>query len=174
MRIYGMITWAVVPIFSIFILGSLPKSLEGQQALVLPSQFDINQRLAYGSKQLPNGRGTCGAEIYQLTVAQTEEIKRNGVATFSSGLKGPDGLKYEAWANTPVPEEIFKRYVLNRGYPPVGLNCSHGTWEKEWRVNAQKTGNFYSTNGKALILLQAAELKSNPNFLAAVGYFYNP
>ncbi|MGO7613608.1 hypothetical protein ACC689_20260 [Rhizobium ruizarguesonis] len=172
MRVYTVITWAVVSIFAIAILGSLPKRLGGQWVSVLPSQFEINQRLAYGSTQLPNGVGTCGAIIYQLTETQTREIRRNGVATFPSGLTGPDGLKYADWANTPVPEDVFERFVLSTGYPPVGLNCSHGTWEREWRANAQKAGNFYSTNGKALILLQVSELKNK--FRAAVGYFYNP
>lgn len=174
MRVYTMITWAVVSIFSIVILGSLPKSVGRQWVSVLPSQFEINQRLAYGSTQLPNGAGTCGAIIYQLTEAQTREIRRNGVATFPSDLIGPDGLKYGSWANTPIPKDVYERFVLSIGYPPVGLNCSHGTWEKEWRANAQKTGNFYSTNGKALMLLQMSELKDNPKFLAAVGYFHNP
>ncbi|MGO8127005.1 hypothetical protein ACC728_39910, partial [Rhizobium ruizarguesonis] len=57
---------------------------------------------------------------------------------------------------------------------PVGLNCSRGTWQKEWRSAAEKAGNYYSTNGKALILLLASELQYNPIYLAAVGYFYNP
>ncbi|PDT16383.1 hypothetical protein CO670_13590 [Rhizobium sp. J15] len=83
-------------------------------------------------------------------------------------------MQYEDWANTPVPKEIYERYVLNTAGSPVGLDCSNGTWEKEWRANAEKAGNYYATNGKALILLQASQLQENPNYLAAVGYFYNP
>jgi hypothetical protein len=63
---------------------------------------------------------------------------------------------------------------LNTARHPVGLNCRHGTWEKEWRAIAQEAGNYYSANSKALILLQASELQGNPKYLAAVGYFYNP
>ncbi|MGO6726213.1 hypothetical protein [Rhizobium ruizarguesonis] len=70
-------------------------------------------------------------------------------------------------------KDIYERYVLNAAYP-VGLNCSGGTWQKEWRAAAEKAGNYYSTNGKALILLWASELQYNPIYLAAVGYFYNP
>lgn len=174
MRVDIVISWAVVSIFAIVIVGLLPKGMGRQWTSALPSQFEINQRLAYGSTQLPNGAGTCGAEIYQLSEAQTQKIRRNGVAAFPSDLIGPDALKYGSWANTPMPKDIYERYVLNAAYPPVGLNCSHGTWEREWRANAQKAGNYYSTNGKALILLQASELQDNPTYLAAIGYFHNP
>ncbi|WP_157179643.1 hypothetical protein [Rhizobium sp. CF142] len=173
-RPYTLISWSVVSFLMIVILASLPKTIGRQWTSLLPSEYKINQRQAYGSKQLPNGAGTCGAVIYQLSRAQTQDIRRNGVAALPAGLQGPDGLKYGDWANTPVPEDIFERYVLNTAHPPVGLNCSHGSWEKEWRASAQKAGNYYSTNGKALILLQASELQDNPDYLAAVGYFYNP
>ena len=73
-----------------------------------------------------------------------------------------------------MPKDIYERYVLKAAGPPVGLDCSNSTWEKEWRANAEKAGNYYATNGKALILLQASQLQVNPNFLATVGYFYNP
>jgi len=69
---------------------------------------------------------------------------------------------------------MFERYVFNSTDSPVGLNCGHGGWEKEWRANAQMAGNYYSTNGKALILLKASELQDHPEYLAALGYFYNP
>ncbi|NKL63456.1 hypothetical protein [Rhizobium leguminosarum] len=174
MRVYIVISWAVVSIFAIVIVGLLPKGMGRQWTSALPSQFEVNQRLAYGSTQLPNGAGTCGAVIYQLSEAQTQKIRRNGVAAFPSDLIGPDALKYGSWANTPMPKDIYERYVLNAVYPPVGLNCSHGTWEREWRANAQKAGNYYSTNGKALILLEASELQDNPTYLAAIGYFHNP
>ncbi|MDF0697924.1 hypothetical protein PYR71_15715 [Rhizobium sp. MC63] len=174
MRPYTLISWSVVSFFVIVIFTSLPIATGRQWASVLPSQYKINQRQAYGSTQLPNGAGTCGAVIYQLSWAQTQDIRRNGVAALPAGLQGPDGFMYGDWANTPVPKDIFERYVLNTAHPPVGLNCSHGSWEKEWRANTQKAGNYYSTNGKALILLQASELQRNPMYLAAVGYFYNP
>lgn len=171
-RPYTLISWSVVSFFVIVILASLPTARGRQWTSALPSQYKINQRQAYGSTGLPNG--TCGAVIYQLSWGQTQEIRRNGIAALPAGLQGPDGLKYGDWVNTPVPKNIFERYILNTAPPPVGLNCSHGTWEKEWRANAQKAGNYYSTNGKALILLQASELQDNPMYLAAVGYFYNP
>jgi len=171
-RHYTLISWSVVSIFVIVILASLPTCMGRQWTSVLPSEYEINQRQAYGSTQLPNG--TCGAVIYQLSWAQTQDIRRNGIAALPAGLKGPDRLKYGDWANTPLPEDVFKRYVLSTAHPPVGLDCSHGTWEKEWRAIAQKAGNYYSTNGKALILLQVSHLQDNPDYLAAVGYFYNP
>jgi hypothetical protein len=168
------ISWSVVSVVVIVILASLPAATGRQWNSALPFQFEIRERVAYGSTQLPERSGNCGAEIYQLSEAQTQEIRRNGIAAFPASLKGPDGLKYADWANTPMPEDVFQRYVLNTAHPPVGLNCSHGSWEKEWRANAQQAGNYYSTNGKALILLQASGLQDNPRYLAAVGYFYNP
>ncbi|MGZ2453246.1 hypothetical protein ACVIRO_006063 [Rhizobium ruizarguesonis] len=172
-RVYTVISWAVVSLFAIVVFASLPKSMGRQWTSELPSQFEIYQRQAYGSRQLPNGAGTCGAVIYQLSEAQTQKIRRDGVAAFPSDLTGPNGLKYGRWASTPMPQDIYERYVLNAAYP-VGLNCSRGTWQKEWRAAAEKAGNYYSTNGKALILLWASELQYNPIYLAAVGYFYNP
>jgi hypothetical protein len=173
-RPYTLISCSVVTLFVIVILASLPTASGGQWTSALPPQFDIGQRLSYGSTQLPNRAGTCGAVIYQLSYTQTQDIRHRGIEAFPSDLRGPDGLKYEDWASTPVPKDIFERYVLNTARPPVGLNCSHGTWEKEWRAIAQEAGNYYSANSKALILLQASELQGNPKYLAAVGYFYNP
>ncbi|MDR6670099.1 hypothetical protein [Rhizobium sp. 1399] len=173
-RPYTLISWSVVSFFAIVILASLPTARGRQWTSVLPSEYNINQRQAHGSTQLPDGAGECGAVIYQLSWSQTQDIRHNGIAALPAGLKGPDGLKYGDWANTPVPKDILERYVLNTAHPPVGLDCSGGTWEKEWRANAQKAGNYYSTDGKALILLQVSHLQDNLNNLAAVGYFYNP
>jgi hypothetical protein len=173
-RPYILISCFVVSIFALATFSTLPRNTRDGWNYLLPSQFVINQRLARGSTQLPNGTGVCGAVIYQLSEAQTEGIRRNGAAALPSDLIGPDGLKYGRWGNTPLPRDMFERYVFNSTDSPVGLNCGHGGWEKEWRANAQMAGNYYSTNGKALILLKASELQDHPEYLAALGYFYNP
>ncbi len=171
-RSYTVIAWSVVSLFAIVTLASLPTCSGRHWTSALPPQFEIGQRLSYGSRQ--NGAGTCGAVIYQLSYAQTQKVRRRSIEAFPADLKGPDGLQYEQWAETPVPNELYERYILNTAGLPVGLDCSHGTWEKEWRANAEKSGNYYTTNGKALILLQVSDLQVHPNYLAAVGYFYNP
>lgn len=164
----------VVLIFAVATFTSLSRTMWRHETSLLPAQFTINQSLARGSTQLPDGNGVCGAVIYQLSETQTEEIRQNGAAALPSDLVGLDGLKYGSWGNTPVPKDIFERYVFKSADSPVGLNCGHGGWEKEWRANALTAGNYYSINGKALILLQASELQDHPQYLAAVGYFYNP
>lgn len=174
MRTSTKILWAAALLGSMAILRQLPMRVGPDWVSELPPQFEINKRLAYGSTQLPNGTGVCGATIYQLSKSQSQEIGRSGVATLSGNTRGPDGLKYGDWESTPIPKEVYERYVLHTNDQPVGLSCSHGTWQKEWRIIAQTSNNFYSTNGKSLILLDISENKDNPHRFVQVGYFYNP
>ncbi len=172
MRLENIIYWSVGSFFAIMLLPSLFGSMGRQWTSELPSQFDATERMSRGSSSNAERGVYCGAIIYMLSLDQTKDIRSKGVAVFASDLTGPDGLKYGEWKPTPVPQALYDQFVFGPPDHEVGLSCSRISDEKYWRDAAKTVGNYYTTNGKAMMLLNTVQLREHPMAYAQVGYFY--
>lgn len=172
MRLENIIYWSVGSFFAIMLLPSLFGSMGRQWTSELPSQFDATERMSRGSSSNTERGLYCGAIIYRLSLDQTKDIRSKGVAVFASALTGPEGLKYGDWKPTPVPKPLYDQFVFGPPDHEVGLSCSRISDEKYWRAAAEAVGNYYATNGEALILLNTVQLRDHPMAYAQVGYFF--
>jgi hypothetical protein len=170
-RHYAVMGSLMLLVIIVFILSTLPTPRQWTSAL--PPQLQAIERLYYGSTQLADGRGNCGAVIYRISTEQTKQILHDGPSALPTGMREKDGREFDGWKTTPMPSDVFDRFVVNNS-SQVGLNCSHGTWEKNWRRTAVAEGNFYTESATSLILLDTQTGKDRPATYIEAGYFYNP
>ena len=145
-----------------------PKSTDWTSQL--PPQIPTKMRLSFGSSQQDNAR--CGATVYVMTKSQLELVRIVGAEALPKAMVDQLGSPYSAWKKTPVSAQDFEQYVFNSGRM-VGLNCSHGSWEKEWRTNASSSGGYYTVSDNSLILLNFEKGRGADFRYIEIGIFYN-
>jgi hypothetical protein len=173
MELWHLAVYSAVIVFACWALVAITgRSRPPRWVSNLPEQLQPEDERAFGSTQLEDGRGNCGAIVYSLATEQADQFRRGGIFALPTGMVASNGA-FRSWRNTPVSDVDFNRYIANPA-SKVGLNCSHGTWEKDWHAAAIAPGNFYAENGKAMILIDMNAATARPNVIMPVGYFYNP
>jgi hypothetical protein len=108
-------------------------------------------RAYYGSSPNSAYDDRCGAVTYYLSPKTLDEIRRNGLEAFPQTIE-ISPFKFASWAPTPVASDRYGKFIKS-SEGLVGLECSGGSWIKEWSAAARSPGGYYATSDDALLLV---------------------